>query len=45
MAANYTHLAAEHVRAHVAKLPALGPPVPTRDKALLVLDGARLKRA
>lgn len=43
MAANYTHLAAEHVRAHVTKLPTLGP-VPTAIN-VSSLDGARRKRA
>lgn len=39
MAANYTHLAAEHVRQHVAKLPALGPTSPT----VASLDAARAR--
>ncbi len=40
MAANYTHLAAEHTRQHVAKMPSLGPIAPT----VASLDEARRKR-
>ena len=40
MAANYTHLAAVHVRAHVEALPTLGPTGPT----VASLDEARKRR-
>jgi integrase len=40
MAANYTHLAAEHVREHVDKLPTIGPTSPT----VASLDEARAKK-
>ena len=39
MAANYTHVAAVHVRAHVEALPTLGPTSPTAS-----LDEARKRR-
>ncbi len=41
MAANYTHLAAEHIAAHVAKLPTLGPKAP---KKVVGIDKARHAR-
>ena len=41
MAQNYTHLAAERVREHVANLPALGP---IAHAAVTSLDEARMQR-
>jgi hypothetical protein len=41
LARRYAHLAAEHVRADVAKLPSLGP---VRPAAVASLDGARRQR-
>jgi integrase len=41
MAANYTHLAAEHVRAHVERLPTIGPVAP----AVTSIGSARQRRS